>query len=148
MLYHKKKKRKERHIDNNTNQKERKTLAHRQWEIDTVLFFFAVVVVSFSRNCLSFVRNKKFRLCCSEENNWKKKNPKIKTIMDGDHESILLIKHEVFVYKIPPAGSNRKHRYTSIGSMWNDWFMCVAFRLKLQYPFLFAFFSVELPIGI
>ncbi|XP_055312232.1 NECAP-like protein CG9132 isoform X1 [Sitodiplosis mosellana] len=27
-----------------------------------------------------------------------------------DHESILLIKQEVFVYKIPPAGSNRKHR--------------------------------------
>lgn len=31
--------------------------------------------------------------------------------MDADHESILLIKQEVFVYKIPPAGSNRKHRY-------------------------------------
>ncbi|XP_031631036.1 NECAP-like protein CG9132 isoform X2 [Contarinia nasturtii] len=27
-----------------------------------------------------------------------------------DHESILLIKQEVFVFKIPPAGSNRKHR--------------------------------------
>lgn len=32
--------------------------------------------------------------------------------MDADHESILLIKQEVFVYKIPPAGSNRKHRYS------------------------------------
>lgn len=28
-----------------------------------------------------------------------------------EHESILLIKQEVFVYKIPPAQSNRKHRY-------------------------------------
>lgn len=27
-----------------------------------------------------------------------------------EHESILLIKQEVFIYKIPPAGGNRRNR--------------------------------------
>ena len=34
----------------------------------------------------------------------------IKIAKMDTYESILLIKQEVFIYKIPPAGSNRRHR--------------------------------------
>ena len=32
--------------------------------------------------------------------------------MSEDYETISLVKNEVFVYKIPPLGSNRGHKYT------------------------------------
>lgn len=36
------------------------------------------------------------------------------------YESVLLVKPEVFIYKIPPSGNNRRHRYVvyRIGFGW------------------------------
>lgn len=65
-----------------------------------------------------------------------------------DYEAILLVKHEVFVFKIPPRTSNRGFRLVNFSHAFTDSFMNSFYKVDEVFSHEYSLLIFEVKLGI